>query len=100
LGLIALIAADLVIASFASLAAPSPASCFGARTWGSRKACSRRWSPITAGALRGTAFGVFHLVSGVALLARACLPGGYGASTARRRPSMPGRHHATALADW
>jgi MFS family permease len=75
-GLIALIAADLVIASFASLAALFA----GVVLWGAHMGLTQGLlSALVADAapapLRGTAFGVFHLVSGVALLVASVLAG-------------------------
>jgi len=75
-GLVALIAADLVIASFASLAALFA----GVVLWGAHMGLTQGLlSALVAGTaparLRGTAFGVFHLVSGVALLAASVLAG-------------------------
>ena len=75
-GLIALIAADLVIASFASLAALFA----GVLLWGAHMGLTQGLlSALVADTapapLRGTAFGVFHLVSGVALLAASVLAG-------------------------
>jgi MFS family permease len=75
-GLIALIAADLVIASFASLAALFA----GVVLWGAHMGLTQGLlSALVADTapapLRGTAFGVFHLVSGVALLAASVLAG-------------------------
>jgi len=84
-GLIALIAADLVIASFASLAALFA----GVVLWGAHMGLTQGLlSALVADTapprLRGTAFGVFHLVSGVALLAASVLAGwlwsGHGAA--------------------
>jgi len=75
-GLIALIAADLVIASFASLAALFA----GVLLWGAHMGLTQGLlSALVADTapapLRGTAFGVFHLVSGAALLAASVLAG-------------------------
>ncbi len=75
-GLVALIAADLVIASFASLAALFA----GVVLWGTHMGLTQGLlSALVADTapapLRGTAFGVFHLVSGVALLAASVLAG-------------------------
>jgi len=75
-GLIALIAADLVIASFASLAALFA----GVVLWGAHMGLTQGLlSALVADTapapLRGTAFGVFHLVSGVALLVASVLAG-------------------------
>ena len=75
-GLSALIAADLVIASFASLAALFA----GVLLWGAHMGLTQGLlSALVADTapapLRGTAFGVFHLVSGVALLAASVLAG-------------------------
>src|ERR1700704_5185448 len=75
-GLIALIAADLMIASFASLAALFA----GVVLWGAHMGLTQGLlSALVADTapapLRGTAFGVFHLVSGVALLAASVLAG-------------------------
>ncbi len=75
-GLIALIAADLVIASFASLAGLFA----GVVLWGAHMGLTQGLlSALVADTapapLRGTAFGVFHLVSGVALLAASVLAG-------------------------
>jgi MFS family permease len=75
-GLIALIAADLVIASSASLAALFA----GVVLWGAHMGLTQGLlSALVADTapapLRGTAFGVFHLVSGVALLAASVLAG-------------------------
>ena len=75
-GLVALIAADLVIASFASLAALFA----GVVLWGAHMGLTQGLlSALVADTapapLRGTAFGVFHLVSGVALLAASVLAG-------------------------
>jgi MFS family permease len=75
-GLVALIAADLVIASFASLAALFA----GVVLWGAHMGLTQGLlSALVAdtapASLRGTAFGVFHLVSGMALLAASVLAG-------------------------
>ncbi|TMI10361.1 MAG: MFS transporter [Betaproteobacteria bacterium] len=75
-GLVALIAADLVIAAFASLAALFA----GVVLWGAHMGLTQGLlSALVADAapapLRGTAFGVFHLVSGVALLGASLLAG-------------------------
>ena len=75
-GLVALIAADLVIAAFASLAALFA----GVVLWGAHMGLTQGLlSALVADTapapLRGTAFGVFHLVSGVALLAASVLAG-------------------------
>jgi MFS family permease len=75
-GLIALIAADLVIASSASLSALFA----GVVLWGAHMGLTQGLlSALVADTapapLRGTAFGVFHLVSGVALLAASVLAG-------------------------
>ena len=75
-GLSALIAADLVIASFASLAALFA----GVLLWGAHMGLTQGLlSALVADTapapLRGTAFGVFHLVSGAALLAASVLAG-------------------------
>jgi MFS family permease len=75
-GLIALIAADLVIASFASLAALFA----GVVLWGAHMGLTQGLlsaliADTAPAPLRGTAFGVFHLVSGVALLAASVLAG-------------------------
>src|SRR5213594_105956 len=75
-GLVALIAADLVIAAFASLAALLA----GVVLWGAHMGLTQGLlSTLVADTapapLRGTAFGVFHLVSGVALLAASVLAG-------------------------
>jgi len=76
-GLAALIAADLVLAASAS-----PALLFaGVTLWGvhmglTQGLLSKLVADASPPALRGTAFGVFHLVSGVALLAASLLAGG------------------------
>src|SRR6266513_1153756 len=75
-GLVALIAADLLIAAFASLAALFA----GVVLWGAHMGLTQGLlSALVADTapapLRGTAFGVFHLVSGVALLAASVLAG-------------------------
>ncbi len=75
-GLVALIAADLVIAAFASLAALLA----GVVLWGAHMGLTQGLlSALVADTapapLRGTAFGVFHLVSGVALLGASVLAG-------------------------
>lgn len=75
-GLVALIAADLVIAAFASLAALFA----GVVLWGAHMGLTQGLlSALVADTapapLRGTAFGVFHLVSGVALLGASVLAG-------------------------
>jgi MFS family permease len=75
-GLIALIAADLAIASVASL----PALFAGIVLWGVHMGLTQGLlSALVADTaperLRGTAFGVFHLVSGLALLAASVLAG-------------------------
>lgn len=84
-GLAALIASDLVIASSASLAAFFAAVLL----WGVHMGLTQGLlSKLVADAapleLRGTAFGVFHLVSGIALFAASLLAGGlwsvFGAS--------------------
>ncbi len=84
-GLAALIAADLVIARFASVAGLAA----GIALWGAHMGLTQGLlSALVAEAapahLRGTAFGVFHLVSGAALLAASVLAGwlwsAYGAS--------------------
>jgi MFS family permease len=85
LGLAALIAADLVIASFTSLAW----FFIGVVLWGAHMGLTQGLlSALVAGEapaeLRGTAFGVFHVVSGGALLAASVLAGwlwsAYGAA--------------------
>ena len=75
-GLAALIAADLVIAATASLAALFA----GVVLWGAHMGLTQGLlSALVAEAappdLRGTAFGVFHLASGLALLAASLLAG-------------------------
>jgi MFS family permease len=75
-GLIALIAADLVIASFASLAALFA----GVVLWGAHMGLTQGLllalvADTAPAPLRGTAFGMFHVVSGVALLAASVLAG-------------------------
>src|SRR2546429_154578 len=75
-GLVALIAADLVIAAFASLAALFA----GVVLWGAHMGLTQGLlSALVADTapapLRGTAFGVFHIVSGVALLGASVLAG-------------------------
>jgi MFS family permease len=75
-GLAALIAADLVIAALASLAALFA----GVVLWGAHMGLTQGLlSALVADTapapLRGTAFGVFHLVSGVALLAASVIAG-------------------------
>ena len=42
--------------------------------------------------LRGTAFGVFNLASGIALLVASVLAGGCGTRSGRRQRSMPARY--------
>jgi MFS family permease len=74
-GLLALIASDLLLAS-ASL----PLLFAGVALWGVHMGLTQSLlSTLVAGAapadLRGTAFGVFHLVSGIALLAASVLAG-------------------------
>jgi MFS family permease len=85
LGLAALIAADLLIASFTSLAWFFA----GVVLWGAHMGLTQGLlSALVAGEapaeLRGTAFGVFHVVSGGALLAASVLAGwlwsAYGAA--------------------
>lgn len=77
LGLLALVLADLVLA-----AAASPAiALLGSALWGLHMALSQGLlSKLVADAapaeLRGTAFGLFHLVSGGALLLASALAGG------------------------
>jgi len=75
-GLAALIAADVVIGASASV----PALAAGVVLWGAHMGLTQGLlSTLVADAappaLRGTAFGVFHLVSGVALLAASVLAG-------------------------
>lgn len=76
LGLLLLIAADLVLA-----AATSPLVVFGgAALWGSHMACTQGlMAKLVAGSvpatLRGTGFGIFNLVSGGALLAASVIAG-------------------------
>jgi MFS family permease len=75
-GLASLIAADLVLARFGSIAGVL----VGAGLWGLHMGLSQGlFAAMVADtapkALRGTAFGVFHLVSGVALLAASLLAG-------------------------
>jgi len=75
-GLVALIAADLVIAAFASLAALFA----GVVLWGAHMGLTQGLlSALVADTapapLRGTAFGAFHIVSGVALLGASVLAG-------------------------
>jgi len=84
-GLAALIASDLVLAAFAT-----PAALFaGVVLWGAHMGLTQGLlSTLVADAapprLRGSAFGVFHLVCGVALLAASLLAGAlwsaYGAA--------------------
>lgn len=84
-GLAALIASDLVIAATAT-----PAALFaGVALWGVHMALTQGLlstlvADASPAALRGTGFGVFHLVSGIALLAASLLAGGlwsaYGAA--------------------
>ena len=76
-GVIFLIAADIVLA----LAANAWAVGLGAAIWGLHMGATQGLlSALVAGAapadLRGTAFGVFNLVSGVALLAASVIAGG------------------------
>jgi MFS family permease len=84
-GLLALIASDLVIAAWGAL----PGLFAGVMLWGVHMGLTQGLlSTLVADAapanLRGTAFGVFHLVSGIALLAASVLAGwlwsAYGAS--------------------
>ena len=80
-GLAALIAADLVIGASSSVAALFA----GIALWGAHMGLTQGLlSTLVAQAapaeLRGTAFGVFHLVSGVALLAASVLAGWLWAS--------------------
>jgi MFS family permease len=86
-GLAALIASDLILGAGATVAA----AFFGAALWGVHMGLTQGLlSKLVADAapadLRGTAFGVFHLVSGAALLAASVLAGwlwsGFGASSA------------------
>ncbi len=75
-GLVALIAADLVLASVASIAG----TLVGAGLWGLHLALSQGLlgamvADRAPDHLRGTAFGLFHLVSGVALLGASLLAG-------------------------
>ncbi|MDH3318214.1 MAG: MFS transporter, partial [Betaproteobacteria bacterium] len=75
-GLAALIAADLTIGAFASVAALGA----GIVLWGVHMGLTQGLlSTLVADAappdLRGTAFGVFHLISGAALLAASVLAG-------------------------
>ena len=84
-GLAALIAANLVMAASAT-----PAALFaGVALWGvhmglTQGLLSTLVADASPAALRGTGFGVFHLVSGVALLAASLIAGGlwsaYGAA--------------------
>jgi MFS family permease len=85
-GLAALIAADLVLGAGAGLAAVFA----GAALWGvhmglTQGLLSKLVADAAPAELRGTAFGVFHLVSGAALLAASVLAGwlwsAYGASS-------------------
>jgi MFS family permease len=76
-GLLALVAADLVLAR----AAAGPAVLLGAALWGLHMGLTQGLlSALVAAAapadLRGTAFGVFNLVCGIALLAASILAGG------------------------
>jgi MFS family permease len=84
-GLLALIAADLVIAATASV----PLLFLGIVLWGVHMGLTQGLlSTLVAAAaphnLRGTAFGVFHLASGVAMLLASVIAGalwdGYGAA--------------------
>jgi MFS family permease len=75
-GLVALIASDVVLGAGATVAA----AFFGAALWGVHMGLTQGLlSKLVADAapadLRGTAFGVFHLVSGAALLAASVLAG-------------------------
>jgi len=75
-GLAALIASDLVLGAGAGLAAVFA----GAALWGvhmglTQGLLSKLVADAAPAALRGTAFGVFHLVSGAALLAASVLAG-------------------------
>jgi len=75
-GLAALIASDLILGAGATVAA----AFFGAALWGVHMGLTQGLlSKLVADAapadLRGTAFGVFHLVSGAALLAASVLAG-------------------------
>lgn len=75
-GLLALIAADLVIAATASV----PLLFLGILLWGAHMGLTQGLlSTLVADAapedLRGTAFGVFHLVSGVAMLLASVIAG-------------------------
>jgi MFS family permease len=75
-GLAALIASDVVLAASAT-----PAALFaGVVLWGAHMGLTQGLlstlvADASPGALRGTAFGVFHLVSGVALLAASLVAG-------------------------
>jgi len=75
-GLVALIAADLVLASAATVAG----SLAGAGLWGLHMGLSQGLlaslvADTAPERLRGTAFGLFHLTSGAALLAASVLAG-------------------------
>ena len=75
-GLVALVAADLVLAHFGSVAG----ALAGAGLWGLHMGLSHGlFAAMVADAapprLRGTAFGLFHLLSGVALLLASGLAG-------------------------
>jgi len=74
-GLLALIASDLLLA-----ASPLPALFLGVVLWGvhmglTQGLLSALVADAAPGQLRGTAFGVFHLVSGIALLAASVIAG-------------------------
>lgn len=84
-GLAMLLAADLVIASTASLAGLFVAvALWGAHLGLTQGVLAALVAQEAPAALRGTAFGVFHLVSGVALLAASVIAGAlwsaYGAA--------------------
>lgn len=75
-GLLALIAADLVLSGWSSVAGVLA----GAALWGlhmglTQGLLSALIADAAPAALRGTAFGVFHLITGVALLAASVLAG-------------------------
>jgi len=85
-GLAALIAADLLIALSASLIALFAAVLlWGVHLGLTQGLLSKLVADVAPHELRGTAFGVFHLVSGVALFAASLLAGGlwsaFGPST-------------------
>ena len=76
-GLVALVASDIVLASAAS----APGALAGAALWGLHMALTQGLlaalvSAVAPPDLRGSAFGVFNLGSGIALLASSALAGG------------------------